>query len=298
MNTFRQYLFYGNYFYGICAVALSIEASVQQFVPLNSLAYYTAIFAASVVFYTKAYLPAKPGDKSENVRTEWYNQHHFFSAISQLILSMLLLVCCFFIGKNLQHSFQFLHWQGWFILLLFPLAGVCYYGLFNLINLRDNGVTKPFLIGLVWAGLVTAYPLLFNSIEHQLALNLTIRFFVLFLKNWMFIAVLCIMFDIKDYAVDANQSLQTFVVQKGLRKTIFNIILPLSVLGLIIFIVYAANNHFPIGRILINTIPFILLMVVAFQLKTRRSILYYLSVVDGLMLLKSICGIVAIWLFP
>ena len=112
----------------------------------------------------------------------------------------------------------------------------------------------------------------------------------------MFIAVLGIMFDIKDYADDYNKELKTFVVNLGLRKTIFYIIIPLCVLGLGMFLSYAFIHHFPLVRILLNTIPFILLIFVAYSMYQRKSILYYLAVIDGLMLVKAACGSLGILL--
>ena len=110
----------------------------------------------------------------------------------------------------------------------------------------------------------------------------------------MFVTVLCIMFDIKDYAADHNHQLKTFVVRVGLRKTIFYIIIPLSIIGLGTFMGYATTRHFPLLRIIINTIPFILLIIMAYSLHRRKSILYYLAIIDGLLLVKSICGIIGV----
>ena len=105
------------------------------------------------------------------------------------------------------------------------------------------------------------------------------------------------MFDIKDYASDSILSLRTFVVNHGLRKTIFRILIPVSVAGLALFIGYAVIHYFHEIRILLNIVPFILLGVVAYSLRKRRSLLYYLTVVDGLMLVKAICGTIAIKFF-
>jgi len=81
-----------------------------------------------------------------------------------------------------------------------------------------------------------------------------------------------------------------------LRNTIFYILLPLSIVGLGMFLTYAVLLHFTIGRILCNTIPFLLLILVAYSMYQRKSILYYLSVIDGLMLIKALCGIVGMLL--
>jgi len=112
----------------------------------------------------------------------------------------------------------------------------------------------------------------------------------------MFISVLCIMFDIKDYAADHNRRLKTFVVRIGLRKTIFFIIIPLCITGLVAYILFVWFNHFPAVRILFNALPFAALLMVAYSLHKRHSILYYLSIIDGLMLVKAICGILGVML--
>ena len=186
----------------------------------------------------------------------------------------------------------------WIMAGLFPLVAALYYG--SLIpgiatnSLRNQGWLKPFVIGFVWAGAVTIYPALFYSIEEGIPYIPGLVSILLFVKNFMFITLLCIMFDIKDYAADHNQHLKTFVVSLGLRKTIFYILIPLSIIGLGTFILYAVLQYFPFLRILINTIPFILLIIVAYSLHRRKSILYYLAIIDGLMLAKAICGIIGI----
>jgi len=109
----------------------------------------------------------------------------------------------------------------------------------------------------------------------------------------MFISLLAVLFDIKDYAADHNKKLKTFVVRIGLRKTIFYIIIPLTLVGFIAFIAFAYLLHFHTLRIIVNSIPFILLIAVAWSMQRRKSILYYLVVIDGLMLVKALCGITA-----
>ncbi len=47
--------FFGNWAYGLFAVALGMEAALQQQVPLNGLLYHVIIFLAVVIFYNHAY---------------------------------------------------------------------------------------------------------------------------------------------------------------------------------------------------------------------------------------------------
>lgn len=107
----------------------------------------------------------------------------------------------------------------------------------------------------------------------------------------MFCTVNAIMFDMKDYADDANKQLKTFVVRFGLRKTIFFVLIPILLVGLVSFLVFASYRHFGLVPVLFNLLPFLCLLVVAYSLHQRRNILYYLIVIDGLLLVKALCGI-------
>jgi hypothetical protein len=57
--------------------------------------------------------------------------------------------------------------------------------------------------------------------------------------------------------------------------------------------VYAMARHFSLVKIWLNVVPFLLLIIVAYSLHRRKSIFYYLIVIDGLMLIKAIFGMVA-----
>jgi 4-hydroxybenzoate polyprenyltransferase len=290
------YIFFSNYFYGICAVALSIEASLQQRLPLNDITFYVFIFALTALYYTKAYITEKRTNKG-NPRSDWYWENKNFIIASQVLLTVIVVV---YAGFILYRHFNFiLHLPLllWALILIFPFIAGLYYGINHPIlsrfRLRNIGWLKPFIIGFVWAGLVNIYPLVLYDIQHEIVYVPDIIGVLLFIKNFMFVTVLCIMFDIKDYAADHNLQLKTFVVKAGLRKTIFLILIPLSLLGLSSFIVFGVIRHFSLLKILLNVIPFLFLISVAYSLHKRKSIFYYLIVIDGLMLIKALCGITA-----
>jgi hypothetical protein len=56
-------------------------------------------------------------------------------------------------------------------------------------SLRNRGWLKPFVIGFVWAGPVTIYPVLFSSIQDGSLCPWFISF-LLFIKNFMYITML------------------------------------------------------------------------------------------------------------
>ena len=300
MNGLTRSLLFGNYFYGICTIALSIEASLQQHISLNTFPYYFFVFLATVLYYTHAYIAEPASTHTLNHRARWYNQNHLFVKYSQIFFILgFLIIGCYLLLVNWPHIAQLSILQ-WAIISLFPVVAALYYGSTApnraTHSLRNKGWLKPFVIGFVWAGIVTIYPVLFHSIEKGTPYVPGFVSVLLFIKNLMFITMLCIMFDIKDYAADHNHQLKTFVVRWGLRKTIFYILIPLSIIGLGSFILYAISYDFPKFRILINTIPFVLLIIVAYSLHRRKSILYYLAIIDGLMLVKAVCGIIGITL--
>lgn len=296
-NRFTRFVFFGNYFYGICAIALSVEAVLQQKVPLNSWIYYAVIFSLTVVYYSIAYITDKNPENSANKRALWYAKHHREIQWSQRFFSVIALVgTLVFVIRHFDKllTIPFFHWL---LLLSFPLAAVFYYGIKDRFNLRNIGFLKPFVIAWVWAGTVTFFPLIASKTEHNLSYTLELINYTLLFKNFLFMSVLCILFDIKDYQSDANKELKTFVVNFGLHRTISCIVFPLCLLGLGAFLVFGYVNHFYIGKILLNTIPFMLAMIVAYSLYYRKSIFYYLMVIDGLMLVKALCGSAAMLCF-
>ena len=289
-RSFLEFLFYSNCFYGICAVALSVEATLQQRFPLNGLFYFGLVFMATVLYYAHPYI-RKCAFVSSNPRTNWYTRHYNLVCRGQIIITAILLLSLDLFFLNNWKAILNMTIHQWLLVLIFPVAAVLYYGgkfLPGKYNLRKIGWLKPFVIGFIWAGLVTVYPVLFYDIIHEQDYIFNWVGLLLFLKNFMFITILCIMFDIKDYAGDYINRLKTFVVKLGLRKTIFNILFPLSVSGLATFIFYAVYHQFQPGKILLNALPLILLLVVGWSMRKRRSLMYYLCVVDGLMLLKAI----------
>ncbi len=184
----------------------------------------------------------------------------------------------------------------WALLLIFPIVSAFYYGgnmLSYRVNLRRVGWLKPFLIGFSWAGLTLVYPILFSKIQYGYNLSMTWFPFLLFMKYFMFISLLAILFDIKDLVDDQGDGLETWVVKFGLSKTLFHITLPLTALGVFTFLTYAVTQGFSITRMLLLLIPFALLILAIFSLNKPRSLLYYLVVIDGLMLTKAIFGMAA-----
>ncbi len=290
MKNFIKNIFFANYFYGFCALSLTIETTLQLNIYFLHPIYYLILFLSTVFYYTKAYTHLND-PSSNNSRTNWYYKN---SAKIKKTQSVFIVLIAFFLVLYLNFLRDKTISSASILILIFPLTALLYYGLstkgISNYNLRALGWLKPILIGFTWAGVVTAFPLILFWVENQTAPNFDIMYMLLFIKNMMYVIILAILFDIKDYASDYNKEIKTFVVKYGLRSTIFYILLPLSIIGFGLFMSVAILNNFSAFRIILNSIPFLALLFVIYSMKKRRSILYYLIIIDGLLLLKGICG--------
>lgn len=289
-------IFFGNYFVGILAVALTLEATFQLRLPFNSINYYLLLFLAPTIYYTYAYNKVSLQPSATNPRTNWYFLHKKMISWSQRILfSVCMVLAVNLLYENFQNILH-LSLAYWVAIIVIVIAGALYYGLlpksFLTFNLRNTGWLKAFVIGFVWACCANVLPLIMLKIETGIGYHDSVLWTWLFIKNWMFCTVNAIIFDIKDYPTDSNKHLRTFVVRYGLRRTIFNILIPLLVVGLISLGIFATYKGFGIPQVMFNILPFVLTIYVAYSMHRRKNILYYLMVIDGLILFKAICGII------
>lgn len=295
-----KFIFFGNYFIGLLAMALTIESTLQLNLPFNSLPYYILIVLAPIVYYTYAYMGVHKLIKAANPRTQWYIEHRKFIKWSQFCLSAICLLTFSYLFFTNIKAILHLPIAYWIAVMLMLLSALLYYGLlpsyfFNL-NLRNTGWLKPFIIGFVWACTANLLPLIMLKIETGINITGSILWVWLFVKNWMFCTVNAIMFDMKDYAIDANKELKTFAVRVGLRNTIYKILIPLLGIGMVSLLIFTYISNIKPITVIFNFIPFILTLIVAYSMNKRKKILFYLIVIDGLILIKALCGIAAILL--
>jgi len=292
-----KFIFFGNYFVGFLAVALSVETAVQLQLPLNSAAYYLLLFCVTVGYYTYAYTGILHSTLQANLRSIWYEKNMPLMILSQRVLALISVILGFVTLLSYYPNILLLPLSYWLVVAGIACASLLYYGLLPRsilkLNLRNTGWIKAFVIGLVWAGCVSILPIIMLRIEGKHYHIDKVIAIGLFIKNWMFCTVNAIIFDIKDYADDSNKQLKTFVVTFGLRRTISFVLIPLILIGIFAMLGFTSYRHFGLVPIGINLIPFVLLLAVAYSMNREKSIFYYLIVIDGLVLIKAICGILA-----
>lgn len=288
-----ELIFYGNYFYGLCAVGLILESVLRLQLMLDGPLIYVMAFLATVLFYNYPYL-VDPSVRSENPRVMWFSRNHKLVLLTQIGFALGLVACAVLWGIRYLFTIAFPDLTMCLLLALFPLVAGMYYGSHPL-NLRQMGQLKPFLIGFVWAGMVNVYPLLYSDLIHSQPFEFSLIRVILFVKTFLYISMLAIMFDIKDYAQDQQAQLKTWVVKIGVRQSLRYVIVPLTVFGLCVFLAYAHYSHLSALKMSLIMIPFVLLMAATKLFSKNRSLLFYLSVIDGLLLVKAFFGILAVF---
>ena len=254
--------------------------------------------AATVYYYNHSYL-LESNDSTPNQRNIWVHEH------AEQIKKMQWILLAFIIGGG---SYQlYILMPGVQLLEPFDILYCCLIGLgaflyyfdtkkYPWLNLRSYGILKPLVIGSIWAGVGVYAPFLYLKLSDQAYKGMA-HMPILYTSNALYISIIAVLFDIKDFESDANKQMKTLVVRMGLTKTINWIVLPMIALILMATLRYSFLHGFTGYQILLNTIPLILLISVSYQMHQHKSILYYLAIIDGLIVVKAACGIIATLLF-
>ncbi len=239
------------------------------------------------------------------VAFDWQSRLHWYSFHKGFIKFLLVLGAAVFVAVGLLYLVKYQSWSSlsvldYFMLAFFPFISVAYsYQIlpFNGLRiLREAGTIKPFILGFAWAGFVTCYPMIALKYEGKLINPQVLPFTWLFVQNFIYISMLCILFDIKDVSSDRARGLGTLPVKLGIPKTIYLVIVPLIMINILIKILYFNDKPQFTNAVALRLLPYFFVLWAALEVRKQKSTLYYLGVVDGLMLLKALVGIISIWL--
>ncbi|MGV0924588.1 UbiA prenyltransferase family protein [Empedobacter tilapiae] len=297
VNRIIENIFFSNFFLILLSLALNIETNIKIGLPFNSIAYYSFISSITVLFYLYAYRVPKTIKISSNPRIQFYINYRksikyftYFLLTVAIVAGIILTIKCI-------PNYEILSWKWIFGLIFTAFLSFGYYDFKLGISLRKTTFLKPFLIGWTWAITTVFLPVLFLMLKNETHYIIDAKFYFLFSQTFMYCVVNAILFDLKDFEDDSNRNLKTFVVKYGYHFTLNRIILPFIFLGFLSFVIFGIWYGLPLHRILFMLIPIICLAVFAFKLNRPKPILYYLIAIDGMILLKAICGILSVILF-
>ena len=248
---------------------MCVETNLLLHLPLNSVGFYLFVFGATLVQYNLHYLAKKtalPG----SARFRWSKKN----AGSHKILAAagLILIIVGLFSFQLRH-FIFLSLLG-FITLLYSQPVLP----FKRKRLKDFGVLKIFTLTLLWTVVTVWFPV-------SQALYTDTSFLLIFLRRFIFIFILCLVFDIRDMEVDGRENRRTIPVILGEKKAYL-----ISYILLVLFAALTFVQHLKTPD-LVQLNAMLLSAGATFIMieftKKNRSDLAYLASIDGMMLLQA-----------
>ena len=264
-NAFVKTLVYANVFVAVCSLA-QVYFTTRLFNLPNDFknnSYLLFILLSTFLQYNvqRGYMINPQNNFSE--RSLWLIKYK-----KPLLISVgLALVCVMFLCNNLS-------WTSIGIMIGAEVISTLYY--LPPFNLRKHGYIKPFLISMIWVVSCCVVPL----IENHLLSTSSIWFI---LSQFLFISVLCLLFDIKDMEHDYMSGINTYANKFGMNAT-KAICLTLIFISSVCF--YQFKNE------LKDLLPFMIVLTLTaltvFYTTIKRNAIYYYLWVDGLLILQSV----------
>jgi 4-hydroxybenzoate polyprenyltransferase len=294
--NWKGLLFWSNQFYGICAVSLAIESSLQLQHVMPSIYALLLIHIATVIYYTHAYLL----DRKEgiyNERSSWYLKHKKYIYTRQIIYTLIGIYIALFKCKifDLLFNSTILFW----ILIAVTFFFCFFYYLPSILPekkniLRTSGYLKSISIAWVWATATCIIPIWLMG-SFNLIIN-NFPFWFHFIQLFLFIFVLAVLFDVKDINRDQQDQVNTIALKIGKDEITKRIVLPTLILYAILAIMEAYLMR---ESILILTTQLLLMVLVYWVSKLImgiKSIFYNILLIDGLMIIKVILSSIILWM--
>ena len=265
-----ELILFGSIFIASCAVAFCMETNILLGLPLNHFSFYCFVFGATLVQYNLHYL-VKTIAVKDSIRLVWSQRNKTIHLIL-LIIGIILILFSFF-------SFHLKH----FIVLL-CLGGVAFLYSFPFLpfgkkrRIKDYGFLKIITLALLWTLVTVWFPV--NNMRYDPYL-----FLFVFVKRFVFMFVLCLLFDVRDIEIDSKEKINTLAVMIGKKKAY-----SVSYLLLIVFVIFSFAQYFyfpQTGFLIAMLISAIVTYVTIEFTKKDNSDFIYLAGIDGMMLLQA-----------
>ncbi len=271
IKKITEFILFSSIFIACCAVALSIETSLLLRTPLNNLSFYFFVFGATIVQYNLHYLVKTTAVKNSR-RLAWSlqnkNIHKFFFAAG----CVLIIISLF--SFRLQHFF-ILSVLG-AIAFLYSFPGLPFV---KGKRIKDYGFLKIITLALLWTLVTVWFPVSDRAVN-------TTPFLFIFGKRFIFMFVLCLLFDMRDIEIDRHENIKTLAIILGKKKSYRT-----AYAGILLFIlmsvlqyVYWADTGLFIAMIISAIATFFTVELT----KKTNSDFVYLAGIDGMMLLQAL----------
>ena len=248
-----------------------METSVLMHVPFNPAGFYLFVFGATLLQYNIHYFLKKPVVHHSR-RWQWSVKNN--SAYQLLIGIGALMVIIGLFSFNFHH-FVFLVILGG-ITFLYSIPVLPFK---NKKRIKDFGLLKILTISLLWTIVTVWFPI-------QQSFYGDLMFLLIFIRRFIFIFVLCLMFDIRDVDIDRRERINTLPAITGIQKAYDIGYVGMGVFILICIIQYIiVHDTRQLTAMLISAGTTLWLIKYS---KQNHSDLVYLAGFDGMMFLQAL----------
>jgi hypothetical protein len=194
--------------------------------------------------------------------------------IRWLALAAGLLAACLYLAGAPAFPFWFLlHLFVLSVLYTFPVMSQKY----RFLPLRKVPLLKVFLIAYVWAALTVLLPLLYLGLDLPSPEHVWI-----FVRRFLFIFGLALLFDIRDFTKDEAYGTLTFPVMMGIPYT-----KGLSLIVMFLFMLFSFVHTSTSAALALLLSGIVSAAVIVFA-GEKRNEYYFVGLADGMMLLQSL----------
>jgi 4-hydroxybenzoate polyprenyltransferase len=252
-------------------VAFCIETNLLLHLPLNSISFYCFVFGATLAQYNLHYL-VKTSAVKNSQRLAWSlknkNLHKILLAIG------IILILFSFLSFRLHH-FIILGILG-VIAFLYSLPVI---PIGNKKRIKDYGFIKIFTLSLLWTIVTVWFPVVNFSFERNI-------FVLVFVRRFVFMFVLCLLFDIRDIEIDQKENINTIAVILGKERSYY-----LAYILLIVFIILSLLQFYYFDDKIVLIAMMLSAVITFFAIEVTKKInsdFIYLAGIDGMMLLQAL----------
>jgi len=266
-----EFVLFSSIFIAICAVSLCIETNLLLQLPLNTFSFYCFVFGATLVQYNLHYL-VKTTAVENSQRLAWSSKNKIIHRV--LLFTGVALILFSFLSFRLHH-----------FIILAILATVAFLYSFPVLpffkkkRIKDYGFLKIITLALLWTLVTVWFPVNNFLFEKNI-------FVFVFFKRFVFMFMLCLLFDIRDIEIDRQENITTLAVFLGKKKSyllVYNFLIFFVILSFFQFL-YFADKGVLIAMLLSAAATFFTVELT----KKINSDLVYLFGIDGMMLLQAI----------
>jgi 4-hydroxybenzoate polyprenyltransferase len=266
-----EFILFSSIFIAACAVALCIETNLLLHLPLNIISFYCFVFGATLVQYNLHYLVKTTAIKNSQ-RLAWSSKNKTLHKV--LVIIGIILILFSFLNFPLHH-FIILGILG-VIAFLYSLPVI---PLGNKKRIKEYGFLKIITLSLLWTLITVWFPVVNFSFSTSI-------FLFVFLKRFVFMFILCLLFDVRDIEIDTEERIRTVAVILG-RKRSYH----LAYISLIVFIILSLVQFYffdDMGVLIAMLLSAIATFFTIEITKKINSDFVYLAGIDGMMLLQAL----------